>query len=669
MYEEELRRVLSSARWYYNYRCSSIHLSHTCTNYRLQLVAPMAKHSNTYDRQRKARHLASTNRLDEARELYLKICRNKPQDKEAWLELAVVSRRLGALQEAEQASRSVLAQHPDSPEALHVLGSVLHRQGRIDEAISCYRRTLQIDPDTVETHYFLANALREQGVIAEAEAEYGNTISLQPDHVEALNNLSALLTNQGRIQQAAELLQRALQIQPDSPQMLINLGRARLHAGDANRAEAAFRRVIELHPGLADAHSNLLACLNYLPKRNPRAVFEDHRHWNAVHAGSIRPFTGWPNEPDPQRPLRVGYVSPDLREHSVARFLEPVLARHDRSHFQISCYSDVPHPDATTARLRGLCTHWRETSTLSHQQLAERVRKDGIDILVDLAGHTANNRLLVFARKPAPLQVSWLGYPNTTGLSAIDFRLTDARADPPGNSDALHTESLVRLQHSFLCYGAPHNAPETGSPPSQSAGHITFGSFNNLAKTTPEVIRSWSRVLSGVPGSRLLLKSRATGDPATRQRLLTLFSETGISAERIGFLEPEASHDKHLAAYRQIDIALDTFPYNGTTTTCEALWMGVPVITLAGRVHAARVGVSLLTQAGLQDLIAQDETGYTDAAVRLSRDTQRLAALRSGLRQTMRHSSLCDDGGFTLELERAYRHLWADWCRSPDTGT
>ena len=624
----------------------------------------MAIHSNTHNRKRKARHLASTNRLREARELYLKICRKAPHDKEAWLELAVVSRKLGTLQEAEQACRRVLDHHPNDPDALHVLGAVLHRQQRMTEAVACYRQALQIKPDNVETHYFLANALREQGFIADAEAEYQNTIALQADHVEALNNLSALLTNQGKVQQAAELLQRALQIQPDSHQMLINLGRASLHAGNADEAEAAFRRVISLQPRLADAHSNLLACLNYLPDREPRAVFEDHRRWNEVHAASIRSFHDWPNEPDPQRRLRLGYVSPDLREHSVARFLEPVLARHDRARFEITCYCDVAHPDAVTARLRGLCDHWRETAGLPHERLAEQVRADGIDILVDLAGHTAHNRLPAFARKPAPVQVSWLGYPNTTGLTAIDFRLTDASADPPGHTESLHSEALFRLPHGFLCYGAPQDAPEPAPPPSQSTGRITFGSFNNLAKTTPQVIRFWSRILEALPGSRLLLKSRATGDPGARRQLLARFAEAGIPDERIGFLDPLPSHRAHLAAYGRIDIALDTFPYNGTTTTCEALWMGVPVITLAGRVHAARVGVSLLTQIGLEELIAADEAAYVDTAVGLAIDGERLAGLRGGLRDRMRQSPLCDAAGFTSDLEDAYRHMWAGWCRS-----
>ena len=623
----------------------------------------MARKSNTHERLRKARHLAASNRLDEARKLYLKICRKNPGNEQVWLELAVVHRRMGALQEAEQVARSILAHHEDSPDIQHVLGSILHRQGRSSEAILYYRKALSANPDNPETHYFLANALRERGETDNARIEYQKTIALQADHVPALNNLSAILTSHGQLQEATRLLRSALQARPNSHQILVNLGRAQMHAGDVQSAIATFRKVVEMQPGLADVHSNLLACLNYLPDHSPRMVFDEHRDWRKAHAGWITPQSSWTNKPDPQRRLNIGYVSPDLHEHSVARFLEPVLAQHDHDRFAIYCYSDVAHPDTVTVRLRELCDHWRDISGLPDEQVSARVAGDKIDILVDLAGHTAHNRLLTFARKPAPLQLTWLGYPNTTGLPEIDFRLTDAKTDPPGDQESLYTETLVRLPHSFLCYGPPHSAPDPGLPPCRTTGHITFGSFNNLAKTTPEVVRSWSRVLSSAPGSRLLLKSRASNDPATQQRLLNLFTAAGISRDRIGFLDPEPSHFEHLAAYHQVDIALDTYPYHGTTTTCEALWMGVPVITRAGAVHAARVGVSLLTQVGLDSLVATGEEEYVRTAVRLAGDRERLASLHHTLRETMRRSSLCDAAGFTADLEQAYRKMWVDWCQ------
>lgn len=607
--------------------------------------------------------MVSRNRLQEAHDLYVRICKLAPDDREAWVELAIVSRRLGILQEAEQASRHILARYPDDPDALHALGAALHRQQRLDEAIACYRTASRLKPGVVETHYFLANALRESGQLAEAEVEYTRTIELQPDHLYAPNNLSALLTGRGRIQQAKALLESALQANPDSPQLLINLGRMNLHAGDAGAAVAAMRRAVELRPDMADAHSNFLTTLNYLPDQAPGEVFAEHQKWSACHATDIRPYTRWGNVPDAQRRLRIGYVSPDLCEHSVARFLEPVFMAHDRDRFEIICYADVPQPDETTARLRRLVVRWRETHGLAHEQLAEMIHADRVDILVDLAGHTANNRMPVFARKPAPVQLSWLGYPNTSGLATMDYRLTDAWADPPGMTEAYHTETLMRLPDGFLCYHCPDNAPAVGPLPAASAGHVTFGSFNNLAKTSAQVIRIWSRILQAVPGSRLLLKSRATGDADVRQRLVAQFSAMGAAESQILFQDPVPTFHGHMNAYNKVDIGLDTFPYNGTTTTCEALWMGVPVICLAGAVHVARVGVSLLSQVDLAELIAPDEDAYVATAVLLAEERTRLAKMRAQLRETLRNSSLCNAPRFTRALEQILRDLWVDWCQ------
>ena len=612
---------------------------------------------------RQARKLSGENRLQEARELYLQVCNAEPHNRDAWVELSGLSRMLGNPQEAVQAAQHVLASHPDDSGALHMLGAALHRLQRLDEAIAHYRHALQLSPDNPETRYFLANALREQGRLDAAEAEYTRTIELAPDHVQALNNLSALLTTRGRIRQAAALLERALQASPDSPQMLVNLGRLKLHSGDAAAAATAFRKVLAMQPAQADVHSNLLACLNYLPDQAPGEVLAEHQAWNARHTAGIRPYSSWVCAPDVQRRLRIGYVSPDLCEHSVARFLEPVLAAHDHESFDVICYADVLHPDEVTTRLRRLSTHWRETRGLSHEQLAQLVHDDGVDILVDLAGHTANNRLPAFAMKPAPVQVTWLGYPNTTGLAAMDYRLTDARADPPGLTDDYHTETLVRLPDSFLCYRCPDDAPAVGPLPAGDDRQITFASFNNLAKTTPQVIHTWSRILLAVPGSRLVLKSRATGDADVRARLVKQFTTHGVGAEQVTFHDPVPSFTGHMDAYNQVDIALDTFPYNGTTTTCEALWMGVPVICLAGGVHAGRVGVSLLSQVGMIELVAQDEDAYVATAVRLAGERARLADIRMQLRATLCTSSLCDAGKFTRALEQTLRDLWAGWCQ------
>lgn len=611
---------------------------------------------------KQARELVRKGQLGDARELYLGVCQHSLNDRDAWVGLSDASRRLGYLQEAEQAARHVVSRFPDDAGALHVLGAALHRQQRMDEAIACYRKALQINPATQDARYFLANALRETGADEAAEKEYKRLLDEQPDHLHALNNLSALLTNRGRLRQAAALLDRALELSPESPELLVNIGRASLHAGAVDRAVNAYRQVLDLRPDWASAHSNLLACLNYLPGV-PEEVFAAHRLWGERHSGVLQAYTSWPNLPDPERRLRVAYVSPDLCEHSVARFFQSLLDNHDHSSFEIICYADVLHPDALTTRLRQQSDRWRDCQGWTHQQLAQRVREDGIDILIDLAGHTANNRLQVFASKPAPLQVTWLGYPNTTGIAAMDYRLTDASADPPGTTEVLYTETLVRLPGCFLSYQPSADAPAVGSLPMLSTGRVTFGSFNNLAKITPVVIRVWSEILVALPDARLLLKSRATGDPDVRRRLQDVFAEQGIEAGRLDFHDSVPSFHDHMAVYNQVDIALDTFPYNGTTTTCEAMWMGVPVIALAGDVHAARVGVSLLSAVGMEDYIATDTEGYVALAVQLAHQSERLSAVRQQLRGKLRHATLCDGRRFARDMESALRDMWKTWCR------
>jgi predicted O-linked N-acetylglucosamine transferase (SPINDLY family) len=313
-----------------------------------------------------------------------------------------------------------------------------------------------------------------------------------------------------------------------------------------------------------------------------------------------------------------------------------------------------------------LCDHWRPIIGLSNRAIADQVRQDGIDILVDLAGHTAENRLPVFAYKPAPVQVTWLGYPGTTGMPVMDFRLTDDIADPPGEADKYHSETLVRLPQGFLCYGPPEDAPDVSGLPARQNGHITFGSFNNLPKINPEVIALWSRLLDQVAGSRLLLKSKQFTDEYIRQRFLDLFSACGIAAERLTLLPRVDSTVGHLAIYHQVDIGLDPFPYNGTTITCEALWMGVPVITLRGDRHAGRVGASILTRMGLEDLVSESQDQYVETGIKLAKDMNSIENLRTNLRSRMQSSDLCDGRSFARIIEISFQKLWQNCCQDND---
>jgi predicted O-linked N-acetylglucosamine transferase (SPINDLY family) len=370
------------------------------------------------------------------------------------------------------------------------------------------------------------------------------------------------------------------------------------------------------------------------------------------------------NDRSPDRPLRVGYVSPDLKQHAVGFFLEPILEHHDRNQFHIYCYSGVVTPDRVTQRMQAFGHTWRSIVGVRDEQVAEMIRADGIDILVDLSGHTSGTRLLIFARKPAPVQVAFLGYLNTTGMPTVDYRVTDAWADPPGMTDPFYSERIVRLPRCGWAFHPFEEAPDVADAPAAKNGYITFGSFNKLSKLSPPLIATWAELMKQVPTSRLLLKWSSLADASTRQRFHSLFAAHGISSDRIELAGATASMSDHLASYGRIDLALDTFPYNGATTTCDALWMGVPVVTLAGDTHAGRIGVSLLTAIGLPELIAPSPDQYVQIATDLANDPTRLSHLRQTMRPRVINSPLQDPLTLTRALEAAYRQMWHDWCIS-----
>ncbi len=404
--------------------------------------------------------------------------------------------------------------------------------------------------------------------------------------------------------------------------------------------------------------------LHYVPNPDNNSIYEKHCAWAKKYTAATLNNRTFHNECDPEKELRIGYVSPDFRAHSVAYFLEPILANHDKKSIRIYCYSAVVSPDETTERFKDLTHSWKSIVGLSDDDVASCIFNDQIDILVDLAGHTGNNRLLIFSRKLAPVQVSYLGYPNTTGLSTIDYRLTDAFADPPGSTDEWYTEKLVRVDPTTWCYRPSFRTPEIDKLPVLKKGHITFGSFNAFYKLNEIVFALWEKFLRELPTSQLFLKSRSLADPVIREKIFERFQASGISQERITLNQRESSHQRHLERYHEVDIALDSFPYNGTTTTCEALYMGVPVITLEGKDHRSRVGVSLLNQVQLQHLIARNEEEYVEIACSLASKVADLAELRNNLRARMEASPLMDEAGFTQGLENTYREMWQKWCNN-----
>jgi len=606
--------------------------------------------------------LRNKGEIDAAIQCYQEALRLNPGYAAPHLNLGVVLQKQEKLDKAIKHYREAIRLEPDYAEAHSNISVVLQKQGKSDESIKHCLEALRLKPDFADAHHNMGNALKDQGKFDEAIKYFHKALRLNPHHAEAYNCLGIILAEQGRLSEATEYYQTVLRLMPNHADTHNNIGTTLKDQGRSDEAIGYYLEAMRLKQNHANIHSNLLFSMHYTSTLDPSRIYTEHCHWADKHGlplmGTTQPHF---NKGQPDRKLRVGYVSPDFRAHSVAYFIEPILSFHDPDTCEVTCYSNVVSPDLVTDRLTGLPDHWRNIVGLSDERVADLIRSDRIDILVDLAGHTANNRMPLFARKPAPVQVTYLGYPNTTGLPTMDYRVTDESADPTGQTERLHTEELIRLPEGFLCYRPPENAPEVSSLPALGTGNITFGSFNNRAKITPEIVEDWSTILRSVPGSRLILKAKALNDKGTRQTLWEMFSGNDVVQKRvelIGYLPFE----QHLQLYNRIDIGLDTFPYHGTTTTCEALWMGVPVITLAGETHVSRVGVSLLSRVGLPELIAESSEDYIQKAAQLAGDVERLQELRANLRPAMIRSPLTDGAGFTRSLEEAYREMWKRWC-------
>jgi predicted O-linked N-acetylglucosamine transferase (SPINDLY family) len=575
---------------------------------------------------------------------------------------------------------------------------------RLPEAVRCFQLALALDQKNPAAHNNLGNCHKLAGNLADAKRCYRKAISVSSKFIPAYINLADVLGKQNKHKAAVKMYRKALRIAPDTPENKANLvllhhrlglalrqldktdeaiasykdaiatkpefamahnslGGALLARNELDAAMACFRTALELEPSHSRVHSNILFTMNYLPGSTQEQIYEESLLFDSQHARGLlqgrKPFS---RSRDKKKILRIGYLSPDFREHSVAHFTRKLLGEHNREATVVHCYADVETPDDLTGQFQAQADHWLSIADMGDADIAEHIRQDRIDILVDLAGHTSNNRLLVFARKPAPIQVTWLGYPNTTGMRAMDYRLTDAVADPPGDADRLHTEKLVRLDHGFLCYQTDESIPAVAPPPCLQQGHVTFGSFNTIKKVTPDVVRIWSRILQSVPGARLVMKSNALEDESTRTNMLRAFAEHKITEDRLDLINAVPRRRDHMELYSRVDIGLDPFPYNGTTTTFEALWMGVPVICLRGDRHAGRVGESIMSHLGLPELVADSEDQYVDLAKRFADDTQRLVTLRNTMRSQMRDSELMNVPLFTETLEKAYRQMWITWC-------
>jgi protein O-GlcNAc transferase len=595
--------------------------------------------------------LKDLGRHDEALACYDKALGFEPDLPEALFNSGNALGELGRMQEALDRYDRALMLRPAYAEALANRGNALGALGRLEAALESFDRALAAEPDFAAAHYNRANTLAALGRNAEALPGYDRALALEPAYGAALNNRGIALQSARRYDEALASYRQALDLRPDDAEALNNLGNLRHEQGRVAEAAAAYEQAVRLRPDLPAPVGNLLMLLNYRDDKSPDEVLAAHRRLSP-HAVPSKPFASRA----PGR-LRIGYVSSDFRTHAVACFFEPLLASHDRGEVEVFCYSNLRQPDATTERLRALAEHWVPIDRLTDAEAAARIRADGIDVLVDLGGHSGNSRLWLFAHRSAPAQVTWLGYPNTTGLATVDYRLTDAIADPAGVTDPFHSEKLVRLDGGFLCYRPPAEAPPVGPAPSLKHGFVTFGSFNHPAKLSDATVRAWAELLARVPDSRLLLKYKIFDDATTRTHYQDRFVAAGLDLGRLDLLGFIDDPRGHLAAYDRIDLALDPFPYNGTTTTCEALWMGVPVVSLAGDRHAGRVGASLLHRVGLDALVAEDVAGYVTVAAGLAADSATLSALRASLRGRLETSPLLDGPGFARTIEAAFRTL------------
>lgn len=564
--------------------------------------------------------------------------------------LGTVLLQQGKQDEAVESFSKAISLNPAFAEAYGNLGDIRLKQRRWDEAGNCYDRVIALLPDSFRAYFGKGLALGGKGLFPEAIENYRKALGIKPDFADAHAALAFALRNLGRFREAVAANEAALRFKPDYPAVLCELGNFLLVRGFVDEALAKFRQALKCDPASAVAHSNLLYAMHFLDTYSPVDILAESRKWDQQHA--LAPFAR--HAPAGNSPLRIGYVSPDFKDHVIKYFFEPLLAAHDRSKFRIFCYAEVAVPDAVTRRLEGLADCWTNTVGMPDRDLAERIVADGIDILVDLAGHTGDNRLRLFTLKPAPVQVAWLGYPGTTGLRAMDYRISDQIADPEGVTDGFHTETVVRVKDGFLCYSPPPHVPGVSPLPALDRGWITFGSFNNLAKITPAVLALWAKLLKRVPDSHLVLKNKLFADEMTRQHCLGPLAAEGIDPARIRLLPHARSVWDHLTCYREMDIALDPFPYNGTTTTCESLLMGVPVIALAGNHHVARVGASLLSQIGMDEFVADTPDDYVAKAARLAHDLERLSHIRQTLRKRMAASVLCDAAAFARRMEDAF---------------
>jgi protein O-GlcNAc transferase len=610
--------------------------------------------------------LAALGRLGEAETHFRRAISLDPQHAETHNNFGNALAEQGRLEEAQVHLRHAIAARPGYAEAHYNLANVLGRLDRTNEAVTQYHEAIALNPRFANAYYNLGHALNQQGKLTQAAECYRQAVALEPDRADFHNKLGIVLHELGQFFEAEACYRRALAQRPDHALTLGYLAAALRQSGRVEEAITCVGRALAFasDPDSAPIHTNLIFALNF----DPTATAADHQaeraRYNERHArrfaGLIGPHA---NDPDPQRRLRIGYVSSHFCHQAATFAFAGVLLNHDRAKFEVICYSDTAQEDEITGRLRTRADQWQRTAKLSDDELADLIRSERIDILVDLVGHMGGHRLLVFARKPAPIQVTAWGEPTGTGLKTMDYLLSDPVLVPAGERDLL-AEKVADLPN-FLGFWAPEPLPAPGPLPALARGYVSFGSFNRLDKIQDPVVRIWAKILNRLPTARIVFKNRLFADARQRDRIIALFGENGVAPERIE-LRASTTRFDHFSAYNGIDLALDTFPHGGGMTTLDALWMGVPVVTSPGRTISSRLAAASLTAAGLTDFIAADLNRYAELAITKATNLPALAALRAGLRGRMEGSAFGDPARYAQAVEAAYRDMWQRWCAEQD---
>lgn len=605
--------------------------------------------------------LISAGKFAEAETVCRQILKDFPRDPTALGNLGIVATHVGQLPVAVDLLRRAITGSPWSAWHYYNLSEPLRRLGQLDDAAAALREAISLDPKMVTAYVNLGWVMAQKSMYDEATAAFEKAVELSPDDARVHMNLGHALRRRQELERAIFHLRRALELDPKLPEAWAMLGSALREAGEIGQAIEAFRKAIEVNPAFREAHSNLCYAMYFDPAAQPAEILAEHRAWAAKFAeplaGTIQPHT---NDRNPDRPLRIGYVSHDLSQHVVGWFMEPILRNHDRANYNVICYATGRNDDELSKRLREHVSGWRIAHGMNDEQLARLIRQDQIDVLIDLTLHMRGSRLTMFARRPAPVQITHLAYCGTSGMTAMDWCITDPQLSPEGLNDSFFTEKLLRLDGSYWSYEPSADSPSVGPLPATSRGYITFGSLNAFSKTNDRLIQLWRQVLDTVPNSRLMIHALG-GDK--NQGARKRFTDAGIDPARLTLVGRQ-SRNEYLNQYNAIDIALDPIPYGGGTTSLDALWMGVPVITLAGTLPVGRTGVTLLNQVGLSEWIAQSPEQYVELAARSAGDLPKLAELRQNLRQTLSKSILMDAPRYVRSLESAYRFAWQKWCVS-----